>query len=126
MSEDAAETPKFDARRLIAEIKAGDGEALAQAYRLTFHTELGRLVLAHHLNACGIGQIEGPGGSNDNRNYAAGFRDAALTLASHAGFGPEAIAVAIIADELTEDHGHAEPESTEFVFVPDPDDDLGG
>jgi hypothetical protein len=86
----------FDAVKLIADIRAGDGEAMAQAYRATFGGDLGRLVLAHHLQECGVGNALG----DENLKYRAGRHDGALLLASKAGFDAVSIAVAVMTDQL--------------------------
>lgn len=88
----------FDAARLIADVRRGDETALAQAYKHTFGNALGRLVLAHHLVECGVGNALGAEGLK----YAAGKHDGALQLASRAGFDQAAVAVAVLTDELEE------------------------
>lgn len=110
MSDPADEyVPKFDAARLIAEIRRGDGRALEQAYAYTFGNELGRLVLAHHLAECGVGNALGA----ENLKYAAGKHDGALSLASKAGFDQASLAVAVLSDELEE---RATDETSQFRF----------
>lgn len=90
--------PAFDAARLIAEVRRGDGEAIDRAYKATFDNALGRLVLAHHLAECGVGNRLGA----ENLKYAAGMHDAALSLALKAGFDQASIAVAVLTDNLEE------------------------
>lgn len=109
----------IDGRALAALIRQGDGDALDRAYKVTFGNELGRLVLAHHLSECGVGNALGP----DNLKYAAGMHDGALSLASKAGFDQAAIAVGVLTDEL-EERDHAEPESLNYVQLDE--DDLRG
>lgn len=91
-------TPAFDAVKLIADIRAGDPRALDGAYRVTFGTELGRLVLAHHLQDCGVGNALG----GQDLAYRAGRHDGALALAAKAGFDAASIAVAVLTDQLQE------------------------
>lgn len=103
--------PPFDAARLIAGIRRQEPEALRQAYALTFNTEVGRIVLAHFLAECGVGQRQGTGATTEDRHYAAGRHDAAIDLAAQAGFDGAALAVAVLTDGLTEERHNAEPES---------------
>lgn len=91
-----ADLPVFDSARLIADVRKGDPQALADAYRHTFGHELGRLVLAHHLADCGVGSALG----REDLEYAAGRHDAAIALASKAGFDQASLAVAVLTDTL--------------------------
>lgn len=91
-----AEIIPFDAEKLVADIRKGDGTALQQAYRVTFGTEMGRIVLAHHLQECGVGNALG----EKKLKYSAGRHDAALLLASKAGFDQASLAVAVLTDDL--------------------------
>lgn len=112
--------PEFDARKLIALVRKGEPEAIRQAYAFTFGTDLGRLVLAHHLASCGVGRLSGSGVSTDDRHYAAGQHDAALMLAEEAGYGQAALAVAVLTDELTEENSHGDPRPSadpDFAYV---------
>lgn len=97
MSEEA---PAFDAVKLLADLRAGDGARIAEAYKRTFGNDLGRFVLTHHLQECGVGNPLGP----DVSGYQAGRHDAALALASIAGFDQSSIAVAVLSDSLEETH----------------------
>jgi hypothetical protein len=104
----------LDARALIAAVRQGDETALDRAYRLTFGHEMGRLVLAHHLAQCGVGDQLGAA----NLKYAAGKHDGALQLAAMAGFDPAAIAVGVLTGDL-EESGHEEPERFAFDALAD-------
>lgn len=81
----------FDSARLIADVRRGDDAAIREAYRLTFGSALGRVVLLHSLTTIGlVGQArvaETPAESNhtNGRGYAV------LTQAGLAGFDPVAI-----------------------------------
>jgi len=91
----------FDAARLIADLRRGDPGAIAQAYRITFAAELGRLVLAHHLAECGVGNALAPSAtSGQTLFYAAGRHDGALLLATAAGYDQASLAVAVLTDQL--------------------------
>jgi hypothetical protein len=125
MSDGAAPFPTFDAKKLIADVRKGDERAIRQAYAVTFGTEWGRLVLAHHLACSNVGARQGPGVSADDRHYAAGVHDAALQLAEMAGYGQAALAVAVLTDELTEEnHAQSEDRLASQGFVPGPDDEF--
>ena len=86
----------IDGRALIAQIRAGDEIALEAAYKQVFGTDIGRLVLAHHLSEMGVGANFG----FDNLKYRAGRHDAALDLASKAGFDATTVSVAVLTDNL--------------------------
>jgi hypothetical protein len=92
--------PGFDAAALIAELRRGDEDAMARAYRYTFGGELGRRVLAHFLHQCGVGRVMKLGESARHDAYAAGQHDAGLALAQMAGFDQASIAVAVLSDNL--------------------------
>ena len=120
MSEDAA-PPAFDAARLIADVRKGEPEAIAQAYQRVFGNDMGRLVLAHHLATCGVGGRFGPDLTDQQLRYAAGRHDAAIELATSALFDQAAIVVATLTDNL-EGNSHEEPA---FNYTPPSDDDFG-
>lgn len=116
-----SESPSaIDGARLIAEVRRGDPDALDRAYKMTFGHDLGRLVLAHHLHECGVGQPLGKKGLK----YAAGKHDAAIDLAAKAGFDEAALAVAVLTDELEE---RTNDPSSNFndAYIPPDDDDFG-
>lgn len=102
----------IDGPALIAAVRAGNSEALERAYRMTFGHDMGRLVLAHHLWSCGVGQ---PLGTN-NLKFAAGKIDAALELAAMAGFDASAVAVAVLTDDL-EETGHEGSASFDYASL---------
>lgn len=88
----------IDAARLIAEVRRNDSDAIERAYRFVFGNDLGRLVLAHHMADCGVGNTLG----ETNLKYRAGMHDGALQLALKAGFDQAAVAVAVLNDDLEE------------------------
>jgi hypothetical protein len=108
----------IDGARLIAEVRRGDEEALRRAYQVTFGHDLGRLVLAHHLQECGVGNALG----TDDLKYRAGKHDGALQLALKAGFDQAAVAVAVLTDELEE----RADEGSSVYYDAALDDDLDG
>lgn len=112
------EPSAIDGQRLIFEVRRGDPDAIERAYKITFGHDLGRLVLAHHLAECGVGNPLGP----DNLKYAAGRHDGALALALKAGFDQAAVAVAVLTDNLEE----RTDESSGFAggYIPSDDDDF--
>lgn len=100
MAEEKDDAPKFDAARLMADLRGGDPEAVALAFNTVFDTGLGRLVLGLHLMDCGVGNIIGkPGMTHDELAYAVGRHDAAVALASRV-FDPAALVVATFTGEL--------------------------
>ena len=103
----------FDHAALIAGVRRKDAKAIERAYLETFGSDLGRIVLAHHLVECGVGMLMGSG---PDLPYNAGRHDAAIVLATAAGFDQAAIAVATLTDTL-------EGSIHEQTFV-DPDEDL--
>jgi hypothetical protein len=107
----------FDAAKLMADLRRGDAVAIEQAYRVTFGSDLGRLVLTHHLVECGFGEPLGDSGLK----YKAGKIDGALMLAAMARIDPAALAVAQLTDTLEERHDH---ESSRYSEPP-PEDAAG-
>lgn len=130
MSEDLEPQPRFDATRLMAELRKGESgapEAVALAFSQVFDTGLGRLVLGLHLLDCGVGNIIArPGMSAEEMFYAVGRHDAAIALAARV-YDPAALAVATLTGELEGSNYEHEPNlEGEFAsglgLVGDPDD----
>jgi hypothetical protein len=92
--------PDFDVARLIADIRRGDEDQIAKAYRITFGNDLGRLVLAHFLVECGVGNHLGAPERATAMFYQAGRHDAALELAARAGLDQTSVSVGVMTDEL--------------------------
>jgi hypothetical protein len=115
----------FDAARLIADLRKGDPEAIERAYRATFASDLGRLVLAHHLSACGVGNAFGPHLSDAELRYQVGRHDAAIDLASRALIDQSSIVGEILSESLqgATDDAHANHPPDEMAYIP-PDDDF--
>lgn len=88
--------PEFDAARLIADVRRGTPEAVAEAYKMTFGHPFGRFVLAHFAAACGVGGKLGVG----DLKYHAGRHDAAVELINLAGFDQISAVVAVMTDNL--------------------------
>lgn len=140
MTDLPADTPEelepargFDSARLIAEVRRGDPASIREAYRMTFGTALGRVVLLHALTSIGlIGQAraaETPAESNhtNGRGYAV------LKLAELAGFDPVAIGAAGLTQILEGadyDHGYGRDDRRsghfDVVFDGGGGDDGGG
>lgn len=128
MSEEQAQaSPRFDAVQLMGALRKGDPEAVAVAFRDTFDTGAGRLVLGLHLMECGVGNVIGrPDMSDAELRYRVGMHDAAVLLASRV-YDPAALAVATLTGEL-EGSSHAFEPNPEGEFVSglgavgDPDD----
>ncbi|WP_312782015.1 hypothetical protein [Brevundimonas sp.] len=97
-----------DHARLVTDLKAEDGRAVAWAYAQVFSSQVGRLVLTHQLAEAGVGSPRGPGMSAEDSRYHDGRADHALTLLNLAGFGAMSAAHAVAADVLEgQDHdGH--------------------
>ena len=96
---DEAPRSAIDAGRLIADLR-GRGEryevAIREAYQLTFGSELGRLVLAHHLADSGVGQLLG----REALEYHAGRHDGAIALMNLAGFDNASAVLMVMTDNL--------------------------
>lgn len=90
----------FDSARLIAQVRQGDPGAIAEAYRVTFGTAMGRTVLLHMLAS--IGEIGQPRASEtpEQSNHLNGRGFAVLEIARLAGFDPVAIAAAGLTQAL--------------------------
>lgn len=106
----------FDAARLIADVRLGKPEAIAEAYRMTFGSDLGRLVLLHHLQCSGVGRQLG----TDDLKYKAGMIDGAISLCVAAGYDQVSLAATILTDQLEEN-----PDATAYHHPEDVDDELG-
>lgn len=90
----------FDSARLIADVRRGDPTAIEEAYRQTFGTALGRVVLLHALTT--IGEIGLPRAPEppELSNHRNGRGHAVLTMANLAGFDPVAVAAAGLTQTL--------------------------
>jgi hypothetical protein len=131
-SSDPGEPERFDLVFILAQIRgAGDRreEAIKEAYRRTFQTEMGRLVMLDHLMRCGVGRLFGDRAGEDLMR-AVGMHDSAIMLANDAGFDEAAIAATLLTQELTEEpneryeHGPAGPAGPAAAAVVDDDTDF--
>lgn len=84
----AAGVAQFDTFAVLADLRRGNEDALAQAYRIVFGTELGRLVLAHILAEAGIGRTFGSALTRDQMAYHQGAHDEGCRIRDRAGFDP--------------------------------------
>ncbi|ODT88113.1 hypothetical protein [Phenylobacterium sp. SCN 70-31] len=83
----AAPPPAFDGFALIARMRAGDEAALGEAYRATFGSELGRLVLADIAQMAGVGgRFGGEKTDATALAYHQGGHDLAVDILTRAGF----------------------------------------
>ncbi|WP_217433771.1 hypothetical protein [Caulobacter sp. S45] len=89
-----------DNARLLADLRALNPVAIAQAYRMTFGGQVGRFVLTHWMADCGVGRAQGPGVSAEDRTYLAGRHDAAIDLMSSAGFDQPSAVLATLTEQL--------------------------
>jgi hypothetical protein len=96
-----ADLPKLDTKRLIALLVMGDQVVIDEAYQRVFNTELGRVVLAHHMMECGVGNPITAETDSALREVVA-RHNAALELAAKAGIGQAAIVAATITGTLEE------------------------
>ena len=104
----------FDHARLIADMRRGDPEAMAEAYRMTFGSDFGRLVLLDHLQKCGVGRQLG----DESLKYKAGMIDGAISLCVAAGYDQVSLAATVLTDQLEEN-----PDGAAFFHPETPDDD---
>ena len=99
-----------DHAKLMADLEADDGKAVAWAYSHVFKGDLGKLVLTHQLAEAGVGMIRGAELPGEEARYHDGRADHALKLLTLAGYGRMSAALAVAADILQEgqqDHdGH--------------------
>lgn len=104
----------FDSARLIAEVRRGNDDAIAEAYRVTFGTALGRVVLLHALAT--LGQIGQPRQAEtpEQSNHTNGRGFVVLEMARLAGFDHVAISAAGLTQTLEGAHyerSHAYPDA---------------
>ena len=108
----------FDSARLIAEVRRGNEAAISEAYRQTFGSHVGRVVLLHALAS--IGEVGAPRGAETlaEASHKNGRGYAVLKIAGLAGFDPTAIAAAGLTQILEgadyeqgygHDHGRSRP-----------------
>lgn len=89
----------IDGVRLLTEV--GDEALVAEAYRRTFDTPHGRIVLLDALARLGrVGTRRGREVSPVEGRYLDGRADAVLDLAELAGFAPVAVAMAVMTQHL--------------------------
>lgn len=110
--------PPFDSHALIARVRAGDSEALAEAYRITFGHELGRLVLADVAQQAGIGGKYMGAPDPYSIGHHQGGHDLAVDLLNSAGFD-QASAIAMTMTGQLE--GRDDEQSALPFAEPDPD-----
>lgn len=84
----------FDSARLIAQVRRGDGTAIGEAYRITFGTAMGRVVLLHALASIGEVGLPRAAETPAEANHKNGRAFAVLKIAGLAGFDPVAVAAA--------------------------------
>lgn len=77
---------EFDVHALVARVRAGDPEALAEAYRLTFANEWGRLVLTDIAATGGVAQRYSGPTDQFSVGHHLGGQDLALEIIERAGF----------------------------------------
>lgn len=119
-----------DHARLVADLKADDGEAVAYAYAQAFAGPVGQLVLTHQLAEAGVGSPRDPKMTALERADHDGAARHALRLLTLAGYGRMSAAHAIAADVLEgqdhERHTQSSPGSHAGPFSgPDPEPDPG-
>lgn len=97
-----------DHARLLADLKADNGEAVAYAYASLFDSAVGKLVLSHQLAMAGVGTARDPRMTALERADHDGAARHALTILEMAGYGRMSAAHLVAADALEgQDHdGH--------------------
>lgn len=116
-----SEPPKFDVVALRAALRDADETVVLQAYQRVFAGEAGRLVLAHHLMSCGVGNPIIASTDAELRE-AVGRHNAAIDLASKASFDQAAIAAAVLTGSLEETE-HEDP-ALAHGYIPDENDEF--
>lgn len=113
---------RFDGHALIARLRAGDDEALNEAYRLVFGGEMGRLVLADLAREAGVGGKYGGHPDLYSVGYHQGGHDLAVDLMGRAGLD-QASAITMVLNgrlEGSEDERSAQPDPGTYA-EPDPE-----
>jgi len=97
-----------DHARLVEDLKAEDGAALAYAYGRVFAGPLGQLILTHQLAEAGVGSPRDPKMTALERADHDGAARHALRILEMAGYGRMSAAHLVAADTLEgqEDDGH--------------------
>lgn len=108
----------FDTHAVLAKLRAQDDEAgvaMAQAYRIVFGGELGRLVLADIAAQAGVGRRFGsPELTPHTLAYQQGGHDVACEILDRAGFDPPSVVLMTMT-------GHLEGRDDELSSQPDVD-----
>lgn len=110
----------FDSARLIAEVRRGDETAIAEAYRITFGTALGRVVLLHSLATIGLVGQPRTAETPEQSNHTNGRGFAVLEQARLAGFDHVAISAAGLTQTLEGAHyerSHPYPDADPRAFA---------
>lgn len=105
MDEAPIDIPALTASDLVERLKSprdpdDANNAMNHAYRRVFGNQIGRLVLADIALAAGVSRRRGVHMSDAERAWTDGQNDLALEILSRAGFGPEAVAVFTLTDNL--------------------------
>jgi hypothetical protein len=122
----------FDSARLIAEVRRGNEDAIAEAYRVTYGTALGRVVLLHALATIGLIGQPRAAETQDQSNHTNGRGWAVLEMARLAGFDHVAISAAGLTQTLEgahydrHHHGHHDDHGPATVRFGDDDGFTGG
>lgn len=95
-----ADAPVIDAHALIARLRAGDEAAFAEAYRITFGGDLGRLVLVDICAGAGVGQKYGGAPDLWSTGYHHGGHDLALDILTRAGFDQASAITMVMTEQL--------------------------
>ena len=93
------DTP-FDTHALIPRMRAQDEDAITEAYRITFGSDVGRQVLADILATGGVGQCYGGSGDLYGVGYHQGGHDLALEILERAGFDQASAIAAVMTNQL--------------------------
>lgn len=117
----------IDGERLLADLAAGNQEAVERAYRRVFDGQLGRLVLVHILAESGITTPRPAETDGQTRAHADGEVSCALRIARNAGFGDFSVALALTTgrmqgqDHERRDHDDGTDDRRDEFGGPDPD-----
>lgn len=126
MSPETPSLPTWDALALLAKLRSGGDERQAyvdEAYRRVFAGDLGRFVLLHHLQSCGVGRRSGHAASIGELRYSSGMQDAAIQLANDAGYDEAALAAVLLTNDLPEEPSDAR-RTDSLDYIPDSSDDF--
>jgi hypothetical protein len=115
----ARQPPKLDAARAGAERRKGL-PAVEAAYRRVFDNPDGHVVLIDLIVTSGLTQASGPAMTDAHLRHNAGASALALTILKRAGFDGQAVAAAMLSENLRGLEHHAHHDTPEPILPGSP------